>query len=69
MADDHKRTEALKLWLTEQELLDLTRMAIKDDRKPGEMGRVILRRFIYGYIGAAADEIHGANRAEQGRSE
>lgn len=60
MADDSKRTEPLKLWLTEQELLDLTRMAIKDDRKPGEMGRVLLRRVMYGYIGSGSDELHGA---------
>lgn len=69
MADDNKRTEPIKLWLTEQELLDLTRLAIKDDRKPGEMGRVILRRYMYGYIGAFQSDIHGANRTDEGRPE
>lgn len=67
MADNTKRTEAIKLWLTEQELLDLTRLANKDDRKVGEMGRVILRRSMYGTIGAAESDIHGANSPDGGR--
>lgn len=44
MLDDNKRTEAIKIWLTERELHDLCKQAIRDDRKPGEMLRVIVRR-------------------------
>lgn len=60
MLEDGKRTEAMKVWLTEREFHDLCKLAIKDDRKPGEMLRVIVRRSMYGTIGGSEAEIHGA---------
>ena len=68
MADDVKHTEAVKAFFTEREFLDLCRQAAREDRKPGELVRVIVRRFMYGSIGASAQGIHGANSADAARS-
>ena len=68
MVDDRKRTEAVKVWLTERELLDLSRQATRDDRKVGEMVRVMVRRSLYGTVGADPDENHGANSPDGGGS-
>jgi hypothetical protein len=64
--DDNKRTEAHKLWLTERDTLDISRLAAREDRKPGELVRVIVRRSMYGTIGADAQNVHGAIRALEG---
>ena len=69
MVDDTKRQHDLKLWLTDREFLDLSKAAEREDRKVGEMGRVIVRRFMYGNIGACPPDFHGANSADTGRSE
>lgn len=66
MADDIKRTEALKCWFTERELLDLSRQAAREDRKVGELVRVIVRRSLYGSVGVAAGAIQGANSGDEG---
>lgn len=69
MLDDNKHTEAMKVWFTEREFHDLCVLAVKDDRKPGEMLRVMVRRSMYGTIGADPQFINGANRPDQGRTE
>ncbi len=69
MVDDVKRQHDIKLWLTDREFLDLSKAAEREDRKVGEMGRVIVRRYMYGNIGPGCPEIHGANRADAGRGE
>lgn len=66
MLDDSKRTEAIKAFFTEREYLDICRQACREDRKPGELVRVIVRRSMYGTIGGDAQEIHGANSADGG---
>lgn len=66
MLDDNKRTEAIKAFFTEREYLDICRQAVREDRKPGELVRVIVRRSMYGTIGADAPEIHGAISADGG---
>lgn len=68
MVDDRKHTEAVKAFFTEREFLDLCRQAAREDRKPGELVRVIVRRHMYGTIGAECQEIYGANSADTGRS-
>ena len=65
MTSDVKHTNAVKLWLTDREFLDLCRMADANDRKASEMGRVIVRKYMYGSIGADCPEVHGAIRADQ----
>ena len=64
MVDDNKRTEPVKVWLTERELLDLSRLSAREDRKVGEMLRVIVRRAMYGILGAPDTEIHGAKSTD-----
>ena len=64
MLNDSKHTEALKLWLTERELVDLMRLAAAQDRKPGEMARVALRQFMYGMVRGCCEPDNEANRGE-----
>lgn len=67
MSDDNKHTERVTVWLTEREFLDLMRMSERADRKAGEMVRVIVRRFMYGNVGACEADNNVANRAEARR--
>ena len=60
---DEKHTQRLTIWLTESEEVDLMRMAASQDRKCSEMGRVAIRRFMYGFIGPEGDSVHVANGA------
>ena len=69
MVDDVKRQHDIKLWLTDREFLDLSKAAEREDRKVGEMGRVIVRRYMYGNIGPGCPEIHGAKSGNEGRGE
>lgn len=67
MLDDNKRPHDVKLWLTDREFIDLCKLAVHEDRKPGEMGRVIVRRFMYGTVAASDGDVHRANSADKGR--
>lgn len=60
MLDDHKKSERVTVWLTEREFVDLSRISAKDDRKQSEMVRVIVRRCMYGTIGAAESDVNVA---------
>lgn len=62
--DDNKHTERVPLWLTEREFLDLVRMSERHDRRPGEMARVIVRRFMYGNVGPDGADIQCTKGAE-----
>lgn len=64
--DDRKHSEAVKVFLTEREYLDLCRQAAREDRKPGELVRVIVRRSMYGTVGAEAPAVSGAFGADEG---
>lgn len=50
MVDDTKHQDMVPLRLTEREFLDLSRLAMATDRKPAEMARFIVRRFLYGNV-------------------
>ena len=69
MVDDRKHSEAVKVWLTEREMLDLARMADREDRKVSELVRVIVRRFMYGNVGCPDADFHGAMSAVAGCEE
>lgn len=69
MVDDRKHTEAVKTWFTERELVDLSRLAAREDRKLSELVRVIVRRHLYGNIGCEGEDFHRANGADQGRND
>jgi hypothetical protein len=66
--DDRKHSEPIKAWFTERELIDLTKLAAREDRKLSEMIRVIVRRHMYGNIGPCCDDSTGANSPEEGRT-
>lgn len=66
--DDNKHSEAVKCWLTEREFTDLSRLAAREDRKVSELIRVIVRRHMYGNIGCAEQDFHGAISPDAGRN-
>jgi hypothetical protein len=67
MPDDNKRQHDVKLWLTDREFIDFCKLADTQDRKPGEMGRVILRKYMYGNVDASDCDCKQANSADKGR--
>lgn len=67
MPDDNKRQHDIKLWLTDREFIDFCKLAEGHDRKPGELGRVIVRRYMYGNVGAIDGDVHRANGADKAR--
>lgn len=69
MLDDRKHSEAVKAFFTEREFIDLCRLAAREDRKPGELVRVLVRRSMYGMMAAEADAGNGANRADEGSNQ
>lgn len=69
MLDDRKHSEAVKAFFTEREFIDLCRLAAREDRKPGELVRVQVRRSMYGMMAAEADAGNGANRADEGSNQ
>ena len=50
MANDSKRTEQVKINLTERELLDAARIAATEDRTLAEFIRLTLRTSMYGKV-------------------
>lgn len=67
--DNQKHTEHVKVWLNERELVDLSRIANREDRKLSELVRVIVRRFMYGSIGSDCDCGNVPNSSDAGRSQ
>ncbi|MFM2057924.1 MAG: hypothetical protein RLY71_2309 [Pseudomonadota bacterium] len=69
MASDVKHTNAVKLMLTDGELLDLSRLAMANERTVAEMVRFVLRRHMYGACNSArpaGNSNHGAHEAPRG---
>lgn len=66
-ARDDKRTEELKLRLTERELLDLSRLAAVDERSIAEYVVRVLRASMYGSVCTRLSPLQGPERAGEGR--
>lgn len=64
---DDKRTEELKLRLTERELLDVSRLAAMDERSISEYIVLSLRRSMYGSLATKLQAQQGPDRAGEGR--
>lgn len=64
---DDKRTEEVKLRLTERELLDLSRLAAIDDRSVTEFIVKTLRTSMYGSLAVKLASFQGAVSPEEGR--
>lgn len=60
---DDKRTEELKLRLTERELLDISRLAAVDDRSVAEFVVRMLRASMYGSVATRLGALEGPGRA------
>jgi hypothetical protein len=50
MLDDNKHTEVIRLLLTEREIADLRRLARIEQRTPADMGRIVIRQYMYGIM-------------------
>lgn len=64
MPDDVKKTESVKVWLSEPLELELRRLADADCRKLSEYIGIVLRRHVWGNSASAAAEAEGALRRE-----
>ena len=63
-----KCTERVPLNLTEQELLDLSRMATVDDRALGEFIRLrVIRPFLYGNSKRVRVDVNETNGSDEDR--
>jgi hypothetical protein len=65
MADD-KKTESIKVWLSEPLELELRRMADADSRKLSEYIGIVLRRHVWGHSASGAADSEGAIRPAAG---
>jgi hypothetical protein len=61
-----KHTESVKCWLTEAEFNDLSRLAAREDRKMSELIRVMIRKSMYGILGADCSDGNEPNGPTQG---
>ena len=66
MADSDKKTECVKVWMSEKLFIDLNRAAILDDRKLSDFIGLALERLAYGISRRTDGE--GPNRPDEGRS-
>ena len=64
---DEKRTEELKLRLTEREFLDVSRLAAIDDRSTAEFVARLLRMSMYGSVQQRLAHTQGTPRAGEGQ--
>ena len=64
MSTDEKKTECIKVWLSEPLELELRRMADADSRKLSEYIGLVLRRHVWGHSASTASEAEGALRRE-----
>lgn len=65
---DEKRTEELKLRLTERELLDVSRLAAVDDRSVAEFITRLLRASMYGSVATRLASLQGPDSPGEGRT-
>ena len=68
MADSDKKTECVKIWLSERLFIDLNRLAIHDDRKLSDFIGLLLERYAYGDVRRINRDEEGANRPDAGRN-
>lgn len=64
---DDKRTEEIKLRLTEREMLDVSRLATVDDRSVAEFIVRLLRASMYGSVATRLSGLQGPNSSDEGR--
>ncbi len=68
MADSDKKTECIKVWMSERLFIDLNRLAILDDRKLSDFIGLILERHAYGNARRTLRDEEGPNRPDVPRN-
>ena len=66
MSEHDKKTECVKVWMSERLFVDLNRLAILDDRKLSDFIGLLLDRAAYGIAKPRTAE--GADRGDSPRS-
>lgn len=64
MSEDAKKTEHVKVWLSEPLELELRRLADLDDRKLSDYIGLVLRRHVWGHCSRVPLDGEGALRRE-----
>lgn len=64
---DDKRTEEIKLRLTEREMLDVSRLATVDDRSVAEYIVRLLRGAMYGSVATRLSGLQGPGSSDEAR--
>lgn len=64
MTDDGKRTESVKVWLSEPLELALRRLADGEDRKLSDYIALVLRRHVWGHAAKVATDAEPLHRGE-----
>lgn len=59
-----KKTESVKVWLSEPLELELRRLADREDRKLSDYIGTVLKRHVWGHGAAAAEPAEGSIRGE-----
>ena len=59
-----KKSEPLRIWVSEPLELELRRLADRDDRKLSDYVELILRRHVFGHLGRLTDTTEGTKRSE-----
>lgn len=59
-----KKTESVKVWLSEPLELELRRLADREDRKLSDYIGTVLKRHVWGHGAAGCDPAEGAIRGE-----
>jgi hypothetical protein len=62
MSDD-KRSECIKVYVSEPLELELRRLADGEDRKLSDYIAIVLRRHVFGHLAPGMEETQGPNRA------
>lgn len=57
MSEHDKKTECVKVWMSERLFVDLNRLAIMDDRKLSDFIGLLLERAAYGIAKARTPEV------------
>ncbi len=61
---DDKKTESIKVWLSEALELELRRLADLDQRRLSEYIGVVLRRHVFGHVVPPSESTEGAKRPD-----
>lgn len=68
MSEHDKKTECVKVWMSERLFVDLNRLAILDDRKLSDFIGLILESKAYGDVRRLHRDEEGPNRADSPRN-